>query len=363
MATTVGASRDDVLRFRVDAQELAAVGPRHDAAILDIGVQDTGPDGHRWALAIRGTEVPPDDLALAWSLRGAPHAYRRSEIAAVAAAVAPWSEADAAKRILQAARPLRQAGVPLLQALDRIAAEMRDLARGPVAKGELSGALTERLDEPYLRWCDPCRATHAYEQPFRISALRAGLELVPGTSPPVLARIPGWRGPATTVPAALDPVRAVLRLLRPADPGLVAGYLDAPVREVRRHWPADVVPVEVDGARLDVLADDLDALTSPASSDVVRLLGPFDLFLQGRDRELVVPDAAARKELWRTIGRPGGVLAGHEVVGSWRPRTSGTRLRLQVTIWGGGERPAGLDDQAERLAAFRDQAFSGYVDQ
>ena len=48
----------------------------------------------------------------------------------------------------------------------------------------------------------------------------------------------------------------------------------------------------------------------------VRLLGPFDLFLQGRDRELVLPDEAARKDLWRTLGRPGAVLDGHELVGS-----------------------------------------------
>ncbi len=73
----------------------------------------------------------------------------------------------------------------------------------------------------------------------------------------------------------------------------------------------------------------------------MRLLGPFDLFLQGRDRELVVPDADARKDLWRTIGRPGGVLAGHEVVGSWRPRSKGKKLRLAVTIWDGGDAAAG----------------------
>ncbi len=95
---------------------------------------------------------------------------------------------------------------------------------------------------------------------------------------------------------------------------------------------------------------------------MVRLLGPFDLFLQGRDRDLVVPDPAARKDLWRTLGRPGAVLAGDEVVGSWRPRASGRKLRLAVSIWDGGEPPAGLDAEAERLAAFRGVSFAGYVD-
>lgn len=355
-------TRADVLRHRVHAQQLDREGEHGDAAALDLGVQDTGPDGARWALAIRGADVPPDELVLAWTLRGAPHAYRRCEAAQVAAAVAPWSEADAAKRIFDASRPLKQAGIPVLDALDHLAGEMRAIAARPVVKGDMSGALTERLDEPYLRWCRPCGATHAYEQPFRLAALQAGLELEPGTSPPVLRRIPGWRGPAKRVPGHLDPVRAVLRLLGPADPKLVAGYLDSPVKEVRARWPEDVVAVEVEGRVLDVLAEDLAALTDPPATDAVRLLGPFDLFLQARDRELVVPHAAARTDLWRTLGRPGGVLAQGEVVGSWRPRSKGRRLRLAVTTWGGGQPPAGLEQEAIRLAAFRGQAFDGFCD-
>jgi hypothetical protein len=227
----------------------------------------------------------------------------------------------------------------------------------------MSTQLTGRLEAPYLRECRPCQAVHAYEQPFRLAALRAGLELEPGTSPPVLRRIPRWRGPAAKIPAHLDPIRGVLRFLGPATPKLVAGYVDSPVAEVSARWPDDVQPVEVDGRRLHVLADDLPALADAEATGVVRLLGPFDLFLQGRDRDLVVPDPVARKDLWRTLGRPGAVLAGDEVVGSWRPRASGRKLRLAVSIWDGGDPPAGLDAQAERLAAFRGMSFAGYVDE
>lgn len=361
MSAPTSIARDQVLNFRAAAQELLRTGTHDDAAVLDLGVQDTGPDGAGWALAIRGVEVPDGDLVLAWTLRGAPHAYRRTEVAQVAAAVAPWSEADAAKRIFDAARPLKAAGIPVLDALDHIASVMRDVATRPVVKGEMSGALTERLDEPYLRWCRPCGATHAYEQPFRIASLHAGLELEPGTSPPVLHRIPGWRGPAKRVPEHLDPVRAVLRLLGPSDPKLVAGYVDSPVAEIKARWPEDVVPVEVEGRRLDVLAEDLEALADPPPAAGVRLLGPFDLFLQARDRELVVPDAAARKDLWRTLGRPGGVLVDGELIGSWRPRSKGRRLQVAVTIWDGSAAPDGVAEQAERLAAFRGQAFDGLL--
>ena len=77
----------------------------------------------------------PRTSPCAWTLRGAPHVYRRAEIAAVAAAIAPWSEADAAKRIFDAARPLKAAGIPVLDALDVIAAEMRDIATKPIVEG------------------------------------------------------------------------------------------------------------------------------------------------------------------------------------------------------------------------------------
>ena len=229
-------------------------------------------------------------------------------------------------------------------------------------KGDLSRELSARLDAPYLRFCRVCDATHTYEQPFRLSLLRAGLELEPGTSPPVLRRIPGWRGPAARVPDHLDPVRAVLHLLGPATPRQVAAYVDSPVREVAARWPEDVTTVEVDGEERSMLAADVEALTGADDVEGVTMLGPFDLFLQGRDRETVVPDEAARKDLWRTLGRPGGLLDGHEVVGTWRPRSSGKRLRLEVVVWSGAERPAGTDEAAERLAAFRGQAFDGYVE-
>jgi hypothetical protein len=356
-------TREQVLRFRVRAQELdrphaAEVSPA--AAILDLGVQDTGPDGARWALALRGWAPDPDDLVTSWTIRGAPHVYRRAQADAVAAAVAPLSEADAAKRVFDASRPLRQAGIPVLEALDHVAAEMRAVVTGPTVKGDLSKALNQRLPDPYQRYCRPCDAVHVYEQTFRLAALRAGLELRPGTSPPVLERIPGWSGPAADVDPALDPVRGVLRLLGPSTPQLVAGYLDAPVKDVKQHWPADVEPVTVEGQTRHVLAADVERLAETSTVEgVVRLLGPFDLFLQSRDRDLVVPDEARRKELWRVLGRPGGVLVGHEVVGTWRPRAAGRKLRIAVDAW--GPLPD-LTGQAERLADFRGVTFDGFTD-
>lgn len=367
--------RDQVLRHRVHVQQLdRPVDPARgatDAAVLDLGVQDTGPDGALWALAVRGVPVrarawPEDDLALVWSLRGAPHAYRRDALRDVQAALRPFSDADAASRVYDAAKPLRAAGIRPVDGLAHAARTMRAVVTEPMVKGALSTRMTQELPEPYVRWCRACRATHMWEMTFRLAALHGGLELEPGTSPPVLRRIPGW--PASRVggverrrPAradVLDPVRLLLHLLGPLDPKQVAVFLDAPVADVRERWPSDAVEVEVDGATRSVLAEDVDALVHAGSRDaapVVRLLGPYDLFLQSRDRETLVPDAARRRALWPVLGRPGAVLVDGDVVGTWRPRARGRRLGLELDPWVPWSRDVqrAVDAEHARLAEFR----------
>ncbi|MGY1633134.1 DNA glycosylase AlkZ-like family protein [Geodermatophilus sp. SYSU D01186] len=351
-------TRRQALDLRVHAQQLdrAAGGP-DDTAVLDLGVQDTGPDGGLWALALRGVDVaalPEDALATVWTIRGAPHLYRRADLPDVAAATAPFSDADAGKRVYDAAKPLKAAGIPVLTALDTIAGAMRSLVTSPMVKGEVSGRLAQVLDEPHLRYCRPCDATHPWEQPFRLAALRAGLELEPGTSPPVLRPVPGLT-PSATVPPRFDVIRGCLRLLGPTTPKLVAGYLDAPVREVQARWPEDAVEVDLDGERRWLLTADADRLDDVPPASGTALLGPFDLFLQARDRDLLAPDPARAKALWPVLGRPGAVLADGEVAGAWRPRKSGRSLTVAVELWHDPTPAlrASVHAAAERLAAFR----------
>ena len=352
-----------VMNFRVRAQQLdRAEGTLDGTAVLDIGVQDTGPDGGRWALAVRGVDVSApssDDLVMLWTVRGAPHLYRRADVGQVAAAVEPFSDADAGKRIYDAARPLRVAGIGNLAALDEVAARMRDIVTAPMIKGDVSGRLAAVMPEPYLRFCRPCDATHLYEMPFRLAAVRAGLELRLDTSPPVLERIAGFRR-AAAPGDRFDLVRAYLRLLGPATPRHVADYLDAPVKDVKARWPDDVVEVTVDGEARSLLAADAEALES-ADVRATRLLGPFDLFLQAKDRATLVPDAARAKELWPVLGRPGAVLVDGEVVGTWRPRRSGRTLTVAVQPWRtlSAATRAAVTEQAERLAAYRAVALGG----
>ena len=117
-------TREQVMAFRVAAQGLSReAGSVDELAVLDLGVQQAM--GHPAALAFaarlpEGADVRPmigpgEDLALAWTLRGAPHVHRRRDLDALARALVPLSEADATGRLNEterrADRHLRAAAV------------------------------------------------------------------------------------------------------------------------------------------------------------------------------------------------------------------------------------------------------------
>jgi hypothetical protein len=374
--------RAEAMAYRIRAQQLDRADADRkvtDAAILDFGVQDTGRDGASWALANRGVPLPDaqaleasPEVALAWTLRAAPHFYRRDDMADVLVAVSPFSDKDAAKRIFDAAKPLKAAEIGILNGLTEVATQLRAVVTKPMVKGAVSTELTKRLSQPYVRWCVPCQAIHSWEQPFRLGALYAGLELEPGTSPPVMRRIPGWPerkpGPApdpSAAPDRLQPIRAYLRFLGPATPNDVAAFIDSPVAEVKAHWPKDAVEVSVDGRPGWLLGEDAAGSGGgKAGSDdvdeLVRLLGGFDLFLQGRDRGLIVPDKSKHKQLWPILGRPGAVLSGTEIVGTWRPRAAGSAFTLRLSLWDKISKAvrARIEAEAKRLASHRGLSLS-----
>lgn len=255
----------------------------------------------------------------------------------------------------------------MLDGLAEVARQLQAVVTGPLSKGEASTAVSARLDEPWLRDCATCGAQHSWEVPFRIGALYAGLELEPGTSPPVLRPIPNWPprepGPAgdpQLAPARLQPIRNYLRFLGPATPHDVAAFLEAPVTEIKAHWPEDAEPVEVDGRKAWLLP----GADAQPEVDVVRLLGGFDLLLQGRDRSVIIPDQTRHKTVWPTPGRPGAVLVGTEVVGLWRPRASGPRFTLRFELWSPVRKAvrARIEAEAERLAAHRGLVLTGIED-
>jgi hypothetical protein len=119
------------------------------------------------------------------------------------------------------------------------------------------------------------------------------------------------------------------------------------------------VAVAVDGRAAWALEADLPSLTGGGPVRTTRLLGPYDLLLQGRDRSLLVADPARAKALWPVLGRPGAVLVDGELAGGWRPRQSAGRLRVQLDLWRELPDLAAVEEQAALLAAHRGVQLTG----
>jgi hypothetical protein len=355
--------RGQVLAYRVAAHGLnRASRCLHDLAVLDLGVQDTPPGSTRLALAARLPSEPEiggaDDsaLTLAWSIRGAPHLHRQADLPTLAAALWPLSETDATTRLAGVGPRLKAAGVSGLAAVAATVDALRAVVTGPMTKGEMSAAVTERAPAALSAWCGACQARHIFDSLLRLAALPAGIRIEPGRSPVRFAPIPGWPDPPPDPSATATLVAAYLRLHGPASPAEVAGFLGTTRAEVGPVWPGKLAEVQIDGRRAWLPAARVATLREALPPRLVRLLPPGDPYLQARDREWLLPDKAHRAALWRPIGGPGAVLVDGEIAGVWRAKL-GDKARLDVTV--GPFRAlspstrASVGDEADRVAAVR----------
>ena len=332
-------SREQVIAFRVAAQGLHRdPSSIDDLAVLDLGVQQAMGHPASIAFAARlpaGADVDPpvgpgEDLALAWTLRGAPHVHRRRDLDAIAAALVPLSEADATGRLNETGPSIARKGLPAREQYATAVRELRAAVPEPTAKGAVSTEVTRRIPAAMRRDCRACGTHHISDSAMRAAFLGAGLELDPGASPPVLLRRPRAKQPKRVDPDAFRALaRRYLALLGPATVGDFAVFLGARRADVAELWPDGLVSAEVDGRSVSMADADVDVVRSAPPAEVVRLLGPFDPLLQG-DRTLLVPDTSMHKALWPVLGRPGVLFVDGEVLGVWRSKATKTRLTLTV---------------------------------
>jgi Winged helix DNA-binding domain len=350
-------TREQVLGYRVAALGLGDTGGRAVLDLLDLGVQDTPAGSARIVFAARRLE-PAGGLTLAWTLRGAPHWHRAEDLRPLALALWPRSDADGLAKIAWERSRLSRTGMSIHEALQTTAEAMRAVIKGSTVKGAASAAVTARIPASLSHECRACRSTHVFESLMRMAALPAGMRLEPGASPATLAPIEGWPGIPAKHAGARNLILAYLRLLGPAGPAEVAGWLSTTRTELRPEWPDDLVEVDVDGRRAWIPEPDVPTLHAARRPSGVRLLPPSDPFLQARDRALLLPDPADRKLLWPVLGPPGAVLADGEIAGVWRTRAAGKRLRIRVTLFGGLHPMdrAAVEEQAGLVASVRGAA-------
>ncbi len=157
----------------------------------------------------------------------------------------------------------------------------------------------------------------------------------------VLIRWEGARQPViwTVPPPDVDPRDArrelARRYLHVFGPGTAAGFaqwagIKPPRGRAAFDWLAgSLTPVRTPIGDAWILTGDEPAFRAPGGPPApARLLPSGDAYflLQGADRELLVPDADHRRELWTPRVWPGAVLVDGEIVGTWR------RAQADLTI-------------------------------
>ena len=149
----------------------------------------------------------------------------------------------------------------------------------------------------------------------------------------LLIRWEGARAPVIwSVPAPeIDPLEARRELARrylhvygPTTAAAFATWAGIGVVEARVAFDSlsgSLAPVRTPIGDASILARDEPAFREPPGPPAAaRLLPSGDAYwlLQGRDRELLLPDAAQRASLWTPRVWPGAVLVAGEIVGTWR---------------------------------------------
>lgn len=149
----------------------------------------------------------------------------------------------------------------------------------------------------------------------------------------VVIRWEGARAPTiwTVPPSGLDPLevrkelaRRYLHIYGPTTAAAFtrwAGIGSGEGREAFEALGGSLTPVRTPIGDAWILStDEPTFLASPEPATGARFLPSGDAYFlyHGADRELLVPDAARRGELWTPRVWPGALLVGGEIVGTWR---------------------------------------------
>jgi hypothetical protein len=168
----------------------------------------------------------------------------------------------------------------------------------------------------------------------------------------VLIRWEGARAPViwTVEAPGLDPAAASLELARrylhsfgPATPASFTEWAGIATRRgpvIFDALGASLLPVHTPLGDASALESDEAALrATPGPPATARFLpsGDAHFLLQGAARELLVPDADRRAQLWTSRVWPGALLVGGEIVGTWRRANAD----ISIELW----RPLSIDER------------------
>jgi hypothetical protein len=342
--------RDQALAFRVAGHHLdRRVGAA--VAVAAIGLQQYPPEwGAPAALRARSLDPLPRAVVQVNAFRGVPYVVPRADARIFTAALVPEDEAGLKALVGSAtAKEVAEAGYGVGEALRRVSEAAREgLGDGPLDRDAFHQAMRERLPDGLLPWCRGCQSHHVRPGLWRALGPLEVTEM-PEKATWALADPPAM--PIEEARAEL--VRRFLRVYGPATHSQLAAWAQTAGSHAKRLFDAvrdELAAAAVDGRRGYVLAADVDRLEAPPAASGVRLLGGHDPYVAQPDRAALVPDAALRKRLFPSVGRPGAVLVDGRLAGLWRGAKQGDRLDVSVE-WLGEE--ADVTEEAEAIARLR----------
>lgn len=202
---------------------------------------------------------------------------------------------------------------------------MPEDARGMAVAEDMAARMTAFLGDRRMKFDDVDRGVGNVGNRMRYAA-PTGTILIrwSGALQPDL-----WAVPRPTIEprdARMEMARRYLHVFGPADAASFAGWAGIRPRQSQATFEALEASGELTrvgtsiGDAWILASDEKSFRTAPQPSAGVRFLPSGDTYylLQGVQRELLVPDANHRAELWTSRVWPGALLIGDEIVGTWR---------------------------------------------
>lgn len=367
-------TRTDTLLARLHALGLANRGDDLAAAVA-AGLRDAPAGTYRDAFAARLTEASTrrlfseagkdrrhdEALVGVWGPRAAPYVVARADVGVFTRGGLPTTDASEKAYAPSAIKALAPGGRALLEAATEVEEAMvAAVAGGPVERDAMHEQLREALPGALLWACKGCGTNHVHPSVWRTACAygRVGRVLDTDARAVTYTRVAAPPDPGEDAAARAELTRRALHHHGPLTAIEFAAWLSLSKAEAGKRLEAvsgELTEVDRDGTDALALTRDLAVFEDPEPIRGLRLLGPGDPLLDGRDRTTLIPDRAQQKEVWKILGNPGLVLQSGRPVGTWRAKAKSRRLELTLTPFGDAPLPAAnsVQPEADRLAAAR----------
>jgi len=200
---------------------------------------------------------------------------------------------------------------------------MPDDARARRVAEDLAARLHALLDGTRMTYGEAGRALGEHPNRLRYAATTGTVVMRwDGARQPIIWTVP--RPDVDPREARLELARRYLHVFGPTTPEAFAWWAGSAPREGRAAFDVlrrSLTPVGTPVGDAWILTRDEPTFRSaPRPPAPARLLPSGDTFflLQGADRELLVPDAARRRDLWTPRVWPGALLVEGDIAGTWR---------------------------------------------